>query len=169
MVDYSIAMITYWYIFVIIAAATFAWRKDLRREMVWAGSLALPILLFPVIINRSFSALRVDTLSAFIERGLLIFSLGAIASVLYEVLLGKTLSPQRHPDRQQMWWLSSGLVVFSIAFFGGQQSVLTSLLAGLGIDVIVIMLVRRDLIWDSVVSGTGLALLYGAAFFASLS
>lgn len=156
-------MTDYWYVFSVLAVAGLIWRRDLRREMLWAGALALPLLVFQVIAGQAL------TTGMIVRNGLMIFSLGAIASALYEILLGKTLTPQRHPDRRHLWWLASGLLVFTFIFFIAGQGLITSLLIGLAVDLIVVLLVRRDLVWDAVVSGTGLALLYGSIFLATVS
>lgn len=158
-------MLQYWYVFAALATAVFFWRKDLRRAMLWAGLLTLPVILFQPLFYQTLNSLTLGTTVQVLERSLLAFSLGALASGMYEVLFGKIMTPQRHPARRKLFWLFGGLAVFVILVGGVHVPFLRALIIGLAVDLAMIVFVRHDLLWDAIVSGSALAVIYALAFF----
>ena len=162
-------MLQYWYIFFGLAAVIYVWRKDLRREMLWAGFFTLPVFLFEPLLAASGDVLVLGSWPEFAARVVLAFSIGALASVIYEVLFRRTLSPQRHPARGKLGWLVMGAAVSAALILGFHQPYIRSLAIGLLADVVLIIVIRHDLLWDVIVSGSGLAMLYTIIFLFSAS
>lgn len=142
-------------------------RKDLRREMLWAGLLALPILLIKPLISTDFMnvASQNGGIALFLlERAAISFSFGALASAIYESFLHKKITPKKHPHRPKMIWLALGIVVFIFFYFLIGTNFVLSVIAALVYDIVILLILRRDLIWDLIFSGAMLGVLYFIIF-----
>ncbi|OQA04505.1 MAG: hypothetical protein BWY68_00263 [bacterium ADurb.Bin400] len=156
-------MSPYWYLVTIPAIVIFWFRRDLRREMIWSGLLALPVLIIKPLSSTNFliAASSNPNLFLFIlERAVISFTFGAIASALYETLLHKRITPIKRPYRSIMLWLAIGPVILMILHIVLNYSIIISLLSGLLADILVIIIFRPDLFWDLLFSGLGMGTLY---------
>jgi hypothetical protein len=157
-----------WYLLVLLAITVFAWRKDLRNDMLWAGIISLPILAVKPLIsdyplNVEFQG---SLILFFVERIIILFSFAALASAIYKVTLQKKISPEKHPKRKKLVALICGLIVFSALYTIGFTFIFSILVAML-IDIIIIIVIRKDLIWDMIFSGFSMGILYIILFFIS--
>lgn len=151
------------FFFILVAMSVVAWlrRPDLRREMVWAGVIALPLVVIEYALvdwSAPFDAV------SFVIRAGTIALFGAVAAVVYEIVFRRALVPGGRPDRRDLWWLGSGLLVFVLAVGLFDWPWLIALMAGLVAEVIVIVVRRRDILWDLIVSAGGMAVLYAVAW-----
>lgn len=156
-----------WYFITILAVAAFFYRRDLRREMILAGLLSLPILLLKPLISSNFYQIAQSNGGFFvfmIEKIVISFSFGALAASVYEVFFHKKITPLHHPYRKNLIWLLSGPVVFIILALLFHQSVIVGLLISLGLNLIIVLSIRSDLIWDAIFSGFFMGLLYFLIF-----
>ncbi len=155
------------YAFVIIAAAIFYIRKDLRRQMIWAGLYSLPLLLIVPITSHNFLAIAEQNGGVWLfllQRIILSFSFGAVAAALYEGLLQRHFTPSPHPQRRHFLWLTTGIFVFFLAHWVLHLSFILSIILSLGIDIIFVLAFRRDLLTDLLFSGLGMGVLYLVIF-----
>lgn len=161
-----------WFIITILAITVALLRRDLLKEIVLAGFLALPILLIKPLISPNFYTVA-NSNGGFwlflIEKIILSFSFGALASGIYEIFFHKRITPLKHPLRRKLIWLFSGPVIFIASTMIFQQSVALGLLLGLTVNLIIVLLIRTDLIWDAIFSGFAMGTLYFIIFAVSYS
>ena len=161
--------IFYYFIFSVIALVIALLRKDLRKEMLWAGLLSLPVLLIKPLISNDFFNVANQNSGIFwfmLQRAIIGFSFGALASAIYESVFHKRISPQRHPHRPKMIWLALGIVVFFAFYFLIRTSFVESVIAALVYDIVILLIIRKDLVWDLIFSGAMLGTLYLIIFSA---
>ncbi len=151
------------FFFILLAISVAAWlrRPDLRREMVWAAVIALPLVVIEYALVDWSAPFDVGSL---VVRAGTIALFGAVAAVLYEILFRRVLVPGARPGRRDLWWLSSGLLVFFFAVGLLGWPWLIALMAGQVAEVVVIVVRRRDILWDLIVSAGGMAVLYAVAW-----
>lgn len=137
-------------------------REDLRRELVTAGLMAGGVMLLISVLNETYLLLLdSNVLSQFIFQTLLFsFFFGGIAAVAYEVFLHKKLVPIPHPKRHELAWLWVGPVIASLLILSRQTNLSLAIVIGLTLELIILVTVRKDLIWDALLSGVLLGLLY---------
>jgi len=155
-----------WYIIPLIAVIVGYRRTDLRRPMVWAGLLALPVLAIqPLISNGFWPSLTTQQVFVFLlSRGVICFSLAAVAAAFYETFWHHHFTKEDQPSRQSLLWLMIGPVIF-LGLKLLHWSFVASLLVSLIIDLIIVLTARKDLIWDMFFSGLMMGLLYGVLFW----
>lgn len=157
----------FWYVITILALVIAFFRRDLIREMILAGLLAIPILFLKPLISTNFFQIAENNggLLLFIfERVILSFSFGAVASSVYEIFFHKKITPLKHPQRKKLIYLFVGLIVFLALVLVFKQSVALSLSVGLLLNLIVVLSVRTDLVWDTIFSGFLMGVLYFMIF-----
>lgn len=150
-----------------LLAIAFGWKRpDLRRQMIWAGFLVLPVLAIQPLISNGFWALLTpqQTLLFLVTRGLASFSLAAIAAAVYEGFWRRYFTPAPRPNRHHLLWLLVGPVIFAGLKLLGSSFVF-SLVISLLIDLIIGLALRPDLLWDVLFSGLLMGLLYGLLFW----
>lgn len=149
----ELSNVLFWLLPVIMAVCIALLRPDLRRQMAWAGLLAMPILLFaPIRFHVIGYPLGVVRLIA-------LFCFGALAAALYEILLSKHFQTDKRFSRTWLGWLIVGPVVFLIGLLVFENSTLV-LMGSLAIELIIVLSLRRDLIWDALFSSFAVAVLY---------
>ena len=156
-----------WYVITVLTVVAFFWRKDLRREMILAGLLALPVLLLKPIISSNFYQVAEDNGGLFvfiIEKIVISFSFGALAASIYEIFFHKKITPMHHPYRKYLVWLLTGPIIFIVLTLLFHQVVIIGLLISLGLNLIIVLSIRSDLIWDAIFSGFFMGLLYFLIF-----
>lgn len=146
-----------------LALIVFIIRKDLHREMIVAGLLALPVLLIKPLISSNFLDVATHNGGVFfflLERALIGFFFGSLSSAIYELVFSKRISPAKHPLRPKMLSLLIGVLAFGITYLLFGVSFINSLILALAIDLILILFIRKDLVWDMIFSGTAMGILY---------
>ena len=159
-----------WYLVTILAVAAFIIRRDLRREMILAGILALPILLLKPLISSNFYQIAQNNggfIKFIFEKALIGFSFGALASSIYEIFFHKKITPLPHPHRKKLIYLFTGPLIFIILVLLFHQNVIVGLVISLTLDLIIVLFIRSDLIWDAIFSGFFMGLLYFIIFAVS--
>jgi len=152
-----------WYIIAVLALVVFVWRKDLRHKMLFSGLLTLPILFIKPIIATDFSDVaRADggVWLFVLNRAIISFSFGVLASALYEIFFHKHITPIHHPHRPRLLYLLAGPILFFLLYYLLPLPVVTALIISLLIDIIMLAVIRFDLIWDVIFSGTIMGVLY---------
>lgn len=161
----------YWYIFIFFVLLIVFLRKDLAREMFIGGLLALPVILIKPVTSLDFYTVALQNGGIFvflIERILLGFSFGAISTSIYEIFFHKKITPLKHPLRKKLVWLTLGPLLFLLFQFVFGQVLIISILAGFLVDIIVVILIRKDLIWDMLFSGLCMGILFIIIFTATM-
>lgn len=135
-----------------IAAIIAYMRRDLRSSMLWAGLLAVPVLLgFPLtfhLLRFPFGLLRLLTL----------FSFGAVAAAVYELLFSKYFRLKKRSRRPLLIMLAGPVIVLLGTMAFGQT--IGPLVFALLLEIALIVIFRRDLLWDLLFSGFAMAILY---------
>jgi len=126
--------------------------------MLWAGLLALPVAILPVLFFQEIYNEQAVTYQEIFVRLLGIFSLGAIAASAYEVLLQKHFVTVEG-SRKELLWLLVGPLVLVMGLVMGQNLVVALALALIA-DLIILLVIRSDLFWDAAFSGIAVGLLY---------
>lgn len=156
-------MISIWYLIAGAALVVFMVRRDLRRQMVLAMLFAAPLVIIQplltghwVLSGRGWALLATQCVT--------VASLAALASVLYLVLVNARLTPFVHPDRRHLGWLVLTPVATIAVSFVIHWPMAIGLLAAFFLDLAAIAFIRRDLLWDMVVSCAGFGFLYAVLF-----
>jgi len=151
--------------FGLTALLIFIFRSDVRRQMLWSGLLAVPVISLQLISsNWSWPGQSVADLIRVLGSSVLAsFFLGATASGLYEAFLRHYFTHPRGESRQQLIWLMIGPAFLLLASFNG-LTFFWALLGALIAEVVVLLMVRSDLFWDVAFSGIMMGLLYLLAF-----
>lgn len=138
--------------------------------MILAGLLALPILLLKPILSSNFYLVAESNGGFWLfltEKIVLSFSFGALASSVYEMFFHKKITPIKHPLREKLIWLFCGPILFLFLTIFFHQAFAWALLAGLCLNLFIVLYTRKDLIWDAIFSGFFMGLLYFIIFSAS--
>lgn len=146
-------------IFIII----FLIKKEMRQQMLWAGMLSFPLFILKVIISPQFFA-EIENFNIYFllltETIIFGFSFGGIASVIFEIFFHKKLKLIAHPHRRHLNWLIFGPIVFLIGKTVINFSFTTSILLGFLTQAIILIYLRKDLLWDAVFSSLFLGFFY---------
>lgn len=163
MTDY---ILSWFWVPLVVLAFIFGRFRQLRRPMVWGGSLAWPIVLIePLTSVGFFSSLTTAQLAGFfISRAILAFSIGAISAAIYEAYLSPYFTRVRHSNRHHLFFLSVGPIIFLLLFLSFSQPLATSVALGVLANFVVVMVIRRDLFWDAAFAAIFFAVLYGLTF-----
>lgn len=155
-----------WYLLTLLAIGIGIWRPGLRRQMIWAGFLALPVLVIQPLISEGFWPFLTfkEVLVFSLTRGILCFSLAAVANSIYETFWHKYFTKEDHPPRHFLISMLAGPAIFAALILLG-ASFIFSLAFSLFINLIIVTVARRDLIWDMIFSGLMMGLLYGLLFW----
>jgi uncharacterized protein YvpB len=158
-------MFFYWLLITILAILVAIFRKDLRFRMVLAATLSVPILLVTPLTNPNFLQIVAgqDLFIFLASRLVIAASFAALASAIYEVFFHRKVTPVQHPHRSRLLWLVSGLLVLTILLLF-HQSLIVAILAGLVVDLTIVLILRPDLVWDVIFSGFSMGVLYLAIF-----
>lgn len=145
----------------------FYFRKDTRKEMVLISVLMMfATFSEPFFVPEYWSP---KTLLGFpklsIEDFIFCFSTGGIGAVIYEEILGKKLRSKRKSRiNPKVLFLGAGPVLMFFFYFVFGFKFMTSALIGMFLDSIIIILTRKDLTEDLLMSGLLFMLLYFIIF-----
>ncbi|MBI2642446.1 MAG: hypothetical protein HYW97_01220 [Candidatus Wildermuthbacteria bacterium] len=145
--------------------AVFVLRKDLRKEMLWAGTLALPFGFSEIFFHEYWVPPSlfnlIERVGFGIEDFLFVFSVGCIAAIVYEVGAKKRLQKLRKVKGTHL--LPYAILVLAyvgLEGFSPLTSIYNAMLA-LFISTAFIAIARRDLIPQIVIA----AMLFGGLYF----
>jgi hypothetical protein len=131
--------------------------------MVWAGTLSLPIFALKLLIVPQFG---VDLQSVSLYLPLLIsalifgFTFGGIAAVTFEIFFHQKLNTVAHPHRIHLNWLIFGPIVFALGILLLKLPFANAISLGFFIQALILIILRKDLLWDAVISGVFIGLMY---------
>jgi uncharacterized protein YvpB len=145
-------------VFAFIAALLW-WKPWIRRGIWTSGLFALPFLLIQPLLGRDVSLTPVGLGHLFTSTSW-VFAVGGLAGAFYVFFLHHRLTPVMHPLRVLLRWLGIGPVVAVLVLFATHQSLLVSSLVGLVVEAMLILLLCKQLIWDTLTAMVGMALLY---------
>lgn len=162
----------YWS-FVIIGSALLAlWLlKTSRREMLLAGTFTLPVLfLYPLLTDnwRFIAQNNTGTISFFWSRGAIVFCIGVLLTGIYSAIFRSFFSPKVHPHRLRLRWLWSTVPLGIIVWFF-HPPLIFFLLALVGYNVLLILIIDRHLFWDAFFAGFGFCITYLITFLCTFS
>lgn len=158
----SLILLLVWYIL-------FLYRKDLRKDMLFASLIALPFGLTEFFFVPNYwhpKTLFASTLD--IESFIFLFAIGGIASVMYEVILNKHLKKERESRSKRLSHFLVFVTLTLTAFIllnmiipGAfrDKLIYTWTLAGF-IGGIAIIIVRKDLLHEVILGSVLFMLLY---------
>lgn len=138
-------------------------RHDLQKVMLWTGSLSFPLFLLKFILvpNLFNKVSNTDLYFLFlVEAAVFGFAFGGIAAVLFEILFHQKLKIVAHPHRHHLSWLIFGPLVFFGSYFILDLSFAICIFFGFLTQALILLFMRKDLLWDSLVSGIFLSLVY---------
>lgn len=148
-------------IIAIALAAVWFWRRsDLRRQLFWGGVLSLPII--AALPSVAWQQVPSQALVLLI---LTTFSLGVIATGVYESFFRTHVKPISSQKRKVYLWLCLGPIVFLLTRYMFNQSSLVSLIIALFTDFILVLALKAELIWDAIFSAVAMAGLYLIVLF----
>lgn len=143
-----------------IFGAIFFFRKDLKKPMLWAGILSVPLFCFKPLMS-SFVLEEVGVYWPYLVWTIVSgFFFGGIAAVIFEVLFHKKLKIVPHPHRFHLNWLIAGPVAFTLSKVGLGLSFALSIALGFFAQLLVLLYFRKDLLWDAIISGLFMGLVY---------
>ena len=155
-------------VFFFLWVALYLWRKDIRKEMVVISALFgfIAIAGESFMVNDWWSPQTITNTTIGIEDFLFGFTVGGIASVVYEEVFQKKLRKKTRHQRKGKYHLCAPWllpIVFSLGFFIFNLNTFIATMAGLVSSVGLMLFLRKDLLIDAICSG---ALLLITAFFA---
>lgn len=136
---------------------------SLRRPMVWAGLLSLPLFALKFLITPQFWS---DVATARIywlymcEAVVFGFTFGGIAAVIFELLFHKKLKTVPHPHRIHLNWLVFGPIAFLLLEILSPSTFGVNIALGFFIQAMILIYLRKDLLWDALLSGVFLGIVY---------
>lgn len=160
-------------VLLIIWFALFFWRKDVRKEMIIISSLfgAVGIIVQFVYTSDWWYPLTITNTLVGIEDFIFGFSVGGIASVIYEEVFKKRVRIRKinkkkefQEDKNFFLVCLSLLVIFFLSFYFLKINSFYSSIFAFTIPLIYMWLKRKDLILDSLASGFLLMLVSFLAF-----
>lgn len=145
---------------IFIYSVIFFVREDLRKTMIWAGILSIPI--FYIKPLTSPQALEdVGSLWSYLVMATVFgFCFGGITAVIFEILFHKKLKVVPHPQRFHLNWLVFGPITFVLFKVVFGLSFASSIGAGFIAQAVTLLIFRKDLLWDALVSGIFLGVVY---------
>lgn len=145
-----------WLMLIIPVAIIVIKRPDLSRQMLFGALMALPVLAIQPLL---FSQYHIASTSDIFVRVIASLAIGALAAGIYEALLHKHFVLPHKPSRRAMIYLFGGPIIFGLmkAF---DHSFVLSLLVALTLDLVIVLVWRRDLVWDAAFSAIAMAGLY---------
>lgn len=152
-----------WYLIAVVVLTLIIRRASLRKQMLFAALFAAPIVLVQPILTGNWTLFS-TSFGLLIAQTISIVSLAALAAALYALFLNTHISPLVHPDRRRLGWLILSPFATIVVALAIHQPVISGLLAAIVLDLIVVVIMRRDLLWDVIVSGTGFGMLYAGLF-----
>jgi len=167
MISYQYLYLFIDFILFIIWGAFFIFRRDLHKELLSISLLigSLTFLFAPVMLKDYWQPETVLSSRFSIEDFLFGFTTAGISAVIYEIFFG--IKFMNRKDRKHHWsWFLFPLIGFNLLLFFSQINIfkinsiyahITSLL----IIALFFITLRKDLFYDSVISG----LLFGVVYF----
>ncbi|MDO8524688.1 MAG: lycopene cyclase domain-containing protein [bacterium] len=146
----------------VIWTILFVLRKDVRKEMLFMslGFGAVALLMEPIYLKDWWRPLTITNTPVGIEDFLSGFVIGGICAVIYEVILRKRVSIRKsNPQvviKREISFLSLTIifaVLFFIGFFALRLNSFYSSFVTFIFGITVIFILRRDLIFNSLISG----------------
>ena len=154
-------MVIFLIVFGVLTILVAFMRPDLRKELLWGGLIALPVLLISPLLNyRSGLPVTVPDFALWLEQAGTAFCVGALASVLYKVALRRFITPVAHPNRRPLRLLLAGPALLALSVLILPKHFGSELLFALLLDVILLLVLRSDLFWDFLFSALAMGGLY---------
>jgi hypothetical protein len=132
--------------------------------MLWAGGLSVPLVLLWTVAGYESSIGTPVIMANAGLRLILGFSFAAIVATSYEVIFYKKLKIVPHPHRSKLAQLVLGPVVFLSLALIFQKFVVVFLLLGFVAELSVLIYHQKKLLWEAVVSGLLMAIIYIVVF-----
>ena len=130
-------------------------RKDLRKEIILASLLCMPLGLSDYIfIPWYWNPRMLFNLKPGIESFIFAFAIGGIAAVLYEVVLKKHLrkAKEKRIKTKRHLYALAGVVIFSMILFSFvfKKGLIYTGIISMALGAITIMISRKDLIKETI-------------------
>lgn len=160
---FDLFLITFWFILYLI-------RKDLRKEMIFASFLAMPlgitqILFVPYYWKPATTLFNFTGRIGFdIESLSFCFAVGGIAAVLYEEVLKKHLRKARESriQNKRHFYLLGGVLITSTILFSFifKENWMYVGIVAMALGAVTIMFSRKDLIKEVILGGILFVIVY---------
>ncbi len=158
----------------LLVLAGIVWLKNLRRELIVVGVFSiLPLLAAPLLFTGSLVNVSPIGLWPLFQQIAVAIALGVGSYAAYHLLLRHLTNPSASPSREKLRYLLWTIVLVALFVAMGLPVVL-ALTAGVVANIVVAATLRRELVWETLFSGFGLATLFIVAalisryFFPSL-
>jgi hypothetical protein len=138
--------------------------QNYRREMLWAGGLSAPLVLLWSVPGYGVNPELVSSLINISLRLAFGFCFAAVAAALYELIFYKHLKLTPHPHRAKLSQFLLGPVVFLLLAVTFHQFAIASLFVGFLAELSILTYHRKELLWEAVVAGLLMALIYVTVF-----
>lgn len=156
-----------WYLLPIITISLFLWQKPQRQSMLWAALLVLPVLSLKFAIVHNVFTTGFQNSAAvqdLVSQVLIGCSLGALGALVYENLLHTYFSPFTHPSRPRLILLIIGPVLGILIRILFDLPFITCIGIGLAVNLMITLIIERELIWDVLFSSLVMAITYEIAY-----
>lgn len=169
--QYNFAYITGCFVLLSIWLIIFVLRRDLRKEMIWASVVALPFgfidyFLIPQYWQYQSIFVLLPGSGLGIESFLFIFSMGGIASVLYEFFFAVTaVDIDEGAKRTHPLILIVGVVLLFVLMAIFPNAVIYDFIIATAIGAGLVCAFRPDLIRQVIITGFIFGLMYFLVFF----
>lgn len=159
--------------FLLVWAALFAWRKDVRKEMIILSVIfgIVGLIAQPIHINDWWKPLTITNTSVGIEDFLYGFGVGGIAAVIYEEIFKKRIRMRKAGRKKELkreesmaLFISLFLILFAVLFYVFQVNTFIGATLLLSIGTLFMWAKRHDIIVDSVASGILIMLISFAVY-----
>lgn len=147
-------------LFIVLAVLALIYLKVHRKTMLWAGLLIIPALLTNLLFTAELPLNNLGIWRFLLTQGLTSISLAVILAGLYEWKFKSFFSPAIHPRRSRLVLLVTGVGVSLLLHFLFDLPFVIAILVGLGLNIAIILVFDRELIWDVLFSSFGVAFLY---------
>lgn len=175
-VDVSHAYFIFTLPFTVLWAALFIFKKKTRREQLVMSVVGMFLGPITEILHfqdywmpQSIASIRIGSFQLMVEDLIFGFVFGGLAAVMYEDFIGVHLAkPSRkfHIVISALPIVAIGFFFTTVLFVVGLNSIF-AVSGGLCIIALFIVLERRDLLYDSILSGFFVAFILGVFYFAA--
>lgn len=140
-------------------------RKDLRKQMIFASLLCMPLGLLEIFfIPWYWNPQRLFNLNPAIESLLFCFVVGGIAAVLYEVALKKHLikAREKRTETKKHLYALAGVIILSMILFSFifKKDLIYTGIISMALGALTIMISRKDLIKETILGGILFLIVY---------
>lgn len=160
-----------WHLLLPLAVLLIIWQRSIRRQMLYGGVTALPVLLLmPILSPTVFELFDSNIIMGFfLSQALIVFSLGVVVAAFYERVVRPQTIRLAKNRRYHYLLFGAGFVLSIVLFDLFNQPLLPSLIFGLGLNLLLAIRYQAyeltDLIFSTILMGLFYVFIYAAVLF----